>query len=89
MLTGKYLPLASQWEHEVVIFDKDTNSTHLIDVVIWQALEILGSQSLTLEAICEGVAKAFDIEDDARLKGHLSSAFTSLADSGLVAKLPG
>lgn len=78
----------AQWEREDALFNADTGETHLLGQLPSAVVTVLSERPLSLDALCDELARNFHLEVDANYRATVRHVLESLADLELVQRHP-
>jgi PqqD family protein of HPr-rel-A system len=83
-------PLVHSWDDDdlVVVYNKISGDTHLLDPLAGIVLDLIGSAPFTTEQLACELADAFSDEDKNNALGHIEASLLQLEDIGLIFSAP-
>ncbi len=75
------------WDHERVVYNSGSGSTHLLDPVAAETLKILETKSATPPELAERVARSLALDSKGKLATYIEDLLPKLEKLGLVERI--
>ena len=82
-------PPLRNWDGDVVVYNRLSGDTHIVDIVTGEVLRSIVAGNSCDDALCRRVAAFLDIPDDESLRGRVGRMLHTLEDLGLIEPVGG